>query len=279
MAIAALTGDNQHSRKEITMNNENEDLQRLVVDQFTRQADPFREFAEMPGQPRELVLAATEIQADDTVLDVACGPGVTTCDLAEVAGHATGIDVTPAMINQAKELQQKKGLTNVAWHVGAVPPLPFGDESFSLVFTRYSFHHFSDPLAVLKEMVRVCKTGGRVVVVDVFMTTTEQARAYNHMEKLRDPSHVRAFLLEELEELFAQAGLETPKTTFYKQPMSLEPLLNASFPNPGDGDHVRQIIADDVDKNKLGLGAHELNGDIHFSYPITVLFARKTTSC
>lgn len=192
------------------------DDNRVVVDQFTQQATAFREFAEMPGQPREMVLAATNITPDDAVLDVACGPGVTTCDLAEVALHATGIDLTPAMIEQAKKLQQEKGLSNVAWHIDAVPPLPFDDETFSLVFTRYSFHHFADPLVVLKEMVRVCKSSGRIVVVDVFMTTKEPAEAYNRMEKLRDPSHVRALLLDELTGLFGHAGLGTPKVLFYR---------------------------------------------------------------
>ena len=96
-----------------------DDDKRLVVDQFTQQATPFREFAETAGHPREVVLAATEIKPDDTVLDVACGPGVTTCDLAEVSRHATGIDITPAMIEQAKQLQQEKGLTNMTWRVDA----------------------------------------------------------------------------------------------------------------------------------------------------------------
>ncbi len=137
------------------MNNGGKEHERVVVNQFTRQADSFREFAEMPGQPRDMVLAATEIDPEDTVLDVACGPGVTTCDLAEVAGHATGIDVTPAINEQAKALQHRKSLTNVMWHVGAVPPLAFDEETFSLVFTRYSFQHFTDPLAVLNDMVRV----------------------------------------------------------------------------------------------------------------------------
>ena len=132
------------------MNAQRIDYERIVVDQFTRQAEQFREFAEMPGQPRDMVLAATEVDAGDTVLDVACGPGVTTCDLAEVTGRAVGIDVTPAMIEQAKELQRKKNLNNVTWHVGSVPPLPFDDQAFSVVFTRYSFHHFPDPFAVLK---------------------------------------------------------------------------------------------------------------------------------
>jgi len=252
-----------------------EDDKRVVVDQFTRQATAFREFAEMPGQPREMVLAATDIRPDDTVLDVACGPGVTTCDLAEVARHATGIDITRTMIEQAKRLQQEKGLTNVTWCIHSVPPLPFEVESFSLVFTRYSFHHFADPLGVLSEMVRVCKPGGRIVVVDVFMTAKEQAAAYNRMEKLRDPSHVRALLLDELTALFTHIGLGQPKPLFYKQPMALEPLLKGSFPNRGDEERVRQIIVEDVDKNRLGLDAQWKDGDVHFAYPIAVLVCSK----
>jgi ubiquinone/menaquinone biosynthesis C-methylase UbiE len=251
------------------------DFKRLVVDQFTQQATPFRQFAEMPGRPREMVLAATKIGPEDTVLDVACGPGVMTCDLAEVARHATGIDITPAMIEQAKKVQKDKGLTNVTWCIGAVPPLPFDDDAFSLVVTRYSFHHFVDPLVVLNEMVRVCKPSGRIVVVDVFMTTPEQADAYNHLEMLRDPSHLRALLLDELIELFVQAGLRRPKVDFYKQPMALEPLLKGSFPKPGDEQRVRQIIVDDVEKNELGLDAEWRNGEVHFAYPIAVLACSK----
>jgi ubiquinone/menaquinone biosynthesis C-methylase UbiE len=246
-----------------------------VVDQFTRQAKSFREFAEMPGKPRDLVLAVSDIKADDLVLDVACGPGVTTCDFAELAHHATGIDLTPAMIEQAKQLQQSKGLTNLTWHVAAVPPLPFADGSFSLVFTRYSFHHFPDPLSVLKEMVRVCKPGGRVVVVDVFMQTSRQAEAFNHMEKLRDPSHVRALLLDELLGLFVHAGLEEPKPLFYKQPMSLGPLLQGSFPNPGDEEHIRRIFVEDVGKDELGLGVERKDDDFSFAYPIAVLHSQQ----
>ena len=74
----------------------------------------------------------------DTVLDVACGPGLMACAFARVALHVTGIDLTPAMIEQAKVMQQSDGLSNLTWHVGDAQPLPFADASFSLVFTRYS---------------------------------------------------------------------------------------------------------------------------------------------
>jgi ubiquinone/menaquinone biosynthesis C-methylase UbiE len=104
----------------------------------------------------DLIRAAAEVRAEDTVLDVACGPGLMACAFAAVAGHVTGIDLTPAMIKRAKILQESKALPNLSWRIGDVLPLPFADAAFSLVFTRYSFHHLPDPKAVLAEMVRVC---------------------------------------------------------------------------------------------------------------------------
>jgi SAM-dependent methyltransferase len=151
---------------------------------------------------------------------------------------------------------------------------PFADGGFSLVFTRYSFHHFLDPKAVLAEMVRVCPPGGRVIVVDVFTSTPEQAEAFNRMEKLRDPSHVRALGLHELTELFHDAGLATVRTEFYKHSFELEQVLQGSFPNPGDADRVRQLFQDDLDANRLGLGTYRKNGQTHFTYPIVILVGR-----
>jgi ubiquinone/menaquinone biosynthesis C-methylase UbiE len=133
--------------------------QRLIVGQFTQQAVPF---SQMPDHSPELILTAAKVGPTDTVLDVACGPGVLACAFAQVAHHVAGIDLTPAMIDRAKALQQAHGLANLTWRIGHVLPLPFTDASFSLVFTRYSFHHFLDPEAVLAEMVRVCSPGGRV---------------------------------------------------------------------------------------------------------------------
>ena len=242
------------------MSHANDDHRRLILDQFTWQAVPF---SEMRDHSPELILAAAEVRADDTVLDVACGPGLMACAFAAVARHVTGIDLTPTMIERAKILQESKALPNLSWRIGDVLPLPFADAAFSLAFTRYSFHHFLDPKAVLAEMVRVCAPGGRVVVVDVFTSTPEQAEAFNRMEKLRDPSHVRALALHELTELFQEVRLCVVGTEFYKHGFELEQVLQGSFPNPGDADRVRQLFLDDVDTNRLGLGTCRKDGQIH----------------
>jgi ubiquinone/menaquinone biosynthesis C-methylase UbiE len=144
-----------------------------------------------------------------------------------------------------------------------------------LVFTRYSFHHFLDPKAILAEMVRVCSPAGRVVVADVFTTGPEQAEAFNRMERLRDPSHVRALSLEELNSLFHEAALQTVSRQYYKHEFSLEAVLQRSFPKPGDTDKIRQLFVDDLGVNRLGLGIHRSDGNIHFSYPIVILVGHK----
>ena len=178
------------------------------------------------------------------------------------------------MIEQAQAKQRSSGLKNLSWVVGDAAPLVFPDAAFSAVVTRFSFHHFLDPKRVLAEMVRVCEPGGRVVVIDVFTSSAEQAEAYNRVEKLRDPSHVRALSLEELTGLFQDAGLLGQKTAFFRLEVALEALLAASFPNPGDGDRIRQTFAADVGVDRLGVGAHRRGGDIYFAFPIVVIAGR-----
>jgi SAM-dependent methyltransferase len=258
------------------MSDRAEVQRQLIRDQFTRQAIPF---AEMPAHSNEganqLLLEEAQIDGKDTVLDVACGPGLVACKLAEVARSVVGIDLTPAMIEQARIRQQARSLTNLTWIVGDAVPLPFPDETFSVVVTRYSFHHFLQPQAVLAEMVRVCAPEGRVAIIDVFTRTSEQAEAYNRVEKLRDPSHVRALSLGELTGLCHGAGLQDLKIAFFKLEMELETLLSASFPNFGDADRIRQIFADDVGVDHLGLGTHRKDGSIHFAFPIVLLVGPK----
>jgi SAM-dependent methyltransferase len=219
-------------------------------------------------------LALTGVTFRDTVLDVACGPGLVACAFAAVARQVTGIDLTPAMIEQAKNLQAQKGLTNMNWQVGDVLPLPYADGSFSLVITRYSFHHFLDPQAVLREMVRVCAPPGTIMVVDVVLPA-EKVAAYNRMEKLRDNSHTSALTLTRFLDMAAACGLVDVTTHFYRLEMELEAQLKASFPGPGDDDKIREIFREDIGKDRLGVGAHLQGEEIHFAYPNLVLVGKK----
>jgi ubiquinone/menaquinone biosynthesis C-methylase UbiE len=248
-----------------------------ILDQFTRQAAPFAGAATIRNEESlNRIVQWAGAGPEDMVLDVACGPGLLVCAFARVAKHATGVDMTPAMLEQARKLQQEKKLTNVNWQPGDVYALPFPQPQFSIVSSRFAFHHFQEPLAAIKEMKRVCKPGGRVVVADM-APLPEKASALNAAELLRDPSHVRALTVDELRDLFEQAGLANPQVTNYRVEGEMEELLARSFPNEGDADRLRKAFADSLTDNALDLNTRQENGKIYYSFPVAVLVAKKTS--
>src|SRR5215469_15762787 len=89
--------------------------QNLILDQFTRQAAPFSAAAMITDEAvLRLIVEAASPRPDDTVLDVACGPGLVVCAFAPHVRQATGIDLTPAMLEEARKAAAQRRLRNVA---------------------------------------------------------------------------------------------------------------------------------------------------------------------
>jgi ubiquinone/menaquinone biosynthesis C-methylase UbiE len=152
--------------------------------------------------------------------------------------------------------------------------MPYKDGEFSIVSCRFLVHHLQNPLVVLREMARVCKPGGRIVVADM-APAPDKADALNEEERLRDPSHVRAMPEEELCELFAHAGLPEPTSSHYRVECDLDDLLSRSFPNPGDDKRIRKMFSDSISGNTLDLNTRLENGKIYYSFPVAVLVSKK----
>ena len=242
-----------------------------ILDQFTRQAEPFaRAQAIRNQQALDRIVALAGAGPEDTSLDVACGPGLLACAFARVVRHAVGLDLTPAMLEQARKTQAEQGVKNVTWQPGDIMTLPYPDAHFSIVSSRFAFHHLLDPLGALQEMKRVSKPGGRVVVADMALAP-EKAGALNAEERLRDPSHVRAMPVDELRGLFIQAGLPEPRVETARLEGELEDLLSRSFPKPGDADRIRKIFADSVADDALDLNTRRKDKKIYFGFPVAVL--------
>ncbi len=246
-----------------------------ILDQFTRQATPFSTSAAIKDEAvLRLVVEFAGAGPQDTVLDVACGGGLVVCAFARAVRHATGIDLTPAMLDRARALAAEQGLTNVSWKQGDVLPLPYADGSFSIVTSRFAFHHLLEPGAVLREMARVCASGGTVMVVDS-APAADKAAAFNRLEKLRDPSHVRAMPLAELQGLFHAAGLPEPRLTGYRLESDLESLLARSFPRSEDVPEIRRIFAEAVEDDRPDIHARRDGDAIRYGYPVAVLAATR----
>jgi SAM-dependent methyltransferase len=248
-----------------------------ILDQFTRQAEPFVQRHGYRNDPLlDLMARCAEVKPDDAVLDVACGPGIISCYFARRARHVAGVDVVPAMLERARRYQTEQQIENVTWRLGSSTELPFPDNTFACAVTRFSFHHFLEPLAALREMKRVTKPGGTVLVCDVAPRPETQA-AFNHWEILRDPSHTRALTQAEFEALGKDAGLELRQLENSTLDRDLEDLLAGSFPKPGDADRIRALFEADIraGTDTLGVAARREGGAIQITYPVIVFAWRK----
>ena len=248
-----------------------------ILDQFTRQADPFARRHGYNNDPiLDMMADCAGVMPKDTVLDVACGPGIISCFIARRARQVTGLDFVPAMLDRARRYQAEQGITNVNWQLGASTGLPFTDEAFDRVVTRFSFHHYLDPLTALREMKRVCKQEGTIVVCDV-APLPEVQTAFNDWEILRDSSHTRALTQAEFEELGKNVGLTLNRLEKCRLDRDLEDLLAGSFPQPGDAGRIGALFEAEVaaGTDTLGVAARRESGAIRITYPVLVLAWRK----
>lgn len=250
---------------------------RAIVDQFTRQAAGFAAKPELHADDViRLVVDAATLNHDGPAIDLACGPGSVACALAERATRAVGLDSTPAMLAQARQLAESRNLSNVEWIDGSIYAAPFDDAAFAAVTCRFAFHHLKDPPKAFAEMARLTAVGGRIVLCDGFASDDPaKALAFNAMERFRDPSTVEFRTLAYPRRLFVEAGLGEPEARMFEVPYLAADLVNASFPEGNDGAGLLALIESSVEGDALGMGARRSDQGVIVSYQSVVLRAVK----
>lgn len=111
-----------------------------------------------------LTLAHAQLESSDTVLDIGCGPGAAVRLAATSAASAVGVDASAPMIEIAKK--RSTGLTNVSFETAPAELLPFEDQTYSVVWTIQSWHHWNEPKRAFSEVARVLRPGGRFMIVE-----------------------------------------------------------------------------------------------------------------
>lgn len=102
------------------------------------------------------------------LLDVGCGPGTITADLARrlEPGRVTALETREAALDLARAEAATHGVSNIDFTVGDVHALDFDDDTFDIVHAHQVLQHVADPVRALREMHRVCKPGGVVAARD-----------------------------------------------------------------------------------------------------------------
>jgi SAM-dependent methyltransferase len=173
------------------------------------------------GEDLDLVVEWCEPGEGVHVLDVATGGGHVARRLRERGANVVTVDPAPGM--QADV-------------IAPAEHLPFADGSFDAVACRVAAHHFSDVLASVKEMARVAKH--RVVICD----NTFVSEASEEADRLRDPSHVRNYGVDEWKSFFELAGLAVADERFMQRPLEVEPWLARTETPAADAARVKELL-------------------------------------
>lgn len=155
-------------------------------------------------------------QPDWLVLDIATGGGHTARRFAPHVAHVIAADLTPRMLEAARSFINRSDVTYVATDAEA---LAFSDNTFDLVTCRIAPHHFPDVFRFVQECARVLKPGGKFTLEDHVTPEDDRAARYiDAFERLRDPSHHRAYAEYEWRGMFLDAGLKVEEVEIMSRP-------------------------------------------------------------
>lgn len=180
----------------------------VVGAQFGARAAIYRHSAvHAQGADLEALVALARERPGGRVLDLGCGGGHVTLNVAPHAAEIVAYDLAPEMLAVTQQAASERGFGHVSTRQGMVEALPFADASFDIVLSRYSAHHWRDLGAALAEARRVLKPGGIAGFVDPVAPPVAWIDTYlQAIELLRDRSHVRNYAAEEWLAALTRAG-------------------------------------------------------------------------
>ncbi|HXQ25596.1 MAG TPA: methyltransferase domain-containing protein [Candidatus Acidoferrales bacterium] len=220
-------------------------------------------------------------KSTDIALDIATGAGHTALALAPHVAKVIAYDMTEEMLAETRRNAAARGLANVSTQQGIAESLPFPDATFDIVSVRQAPHHFTDVRAAVREMARVAKPGARVIVIDSTAPEDESLeRQWNHIEKLRDPSHVRNYRPSEWREIVAAAGLkivfeELGSATEKGRPMDFSAWIRRINTPPAEAAEVTRLFRTASPALAEALRIETIDGALYFCVPQITIVALK----
>ena len=247
------------------------------IDYFGRRAGRYRESHGNIEALDELVRMAAP-RGDEFVLDVGAGPGHLACAFARHVRQVVASDVTMLMLRELPIVMRGRDVSGV-WPVAAdAQALPFSDELFDMVTSRLAAAHFPDHPGAVREMARVCKTGGIVLVADSMGPEDPEAQAYvDELEWLRDSSHGSNHSFTEWNDAYRAAGLEVEKVYVTSGRMrSLENWMDRADTPPENRERIHHLIenAPESLKRHIDIG-RDGDGNLFFSTAQIRILGRK----
>ena len=246
-----------------------------IREEFKRQAASWAKDEISPHL--QWVVDRLDLQPHFEVLDVAAGTGLLSRAISPRVKQVVAVDITPEMLAQGLSEARRQSITNISYEQGAAEDLPYPTGSFDMVVTRFSVHHFQSPEVVVREMCRVCRSGGTLVVIDIVSSGDEELAArYNEVERLRDSSHTQALSPGSLKTLVENAGLEVINYYSREVENSLDEWLDFTQTESGKRQQILDLMNGELSGGeKSGMRPFLNQGKLMFMHTWGIVVGKK----
>ena len=170
------------------------------------------DYAEIHADAAQLerLLTYLEARPHQSLLDLGTGAGYVALALAQCCptSNVIGLDIARRSIERNNTIAFEKDLTNIHFQVFTGIELPFENDFFDGVISRFAFHHFPRPDVTLAELRRVIRTPGRLVIADAVRSDVDDTDFINDFQHLKQDGHVEMLRVQDLIALFERHGFE-----------------------------------------------------------------------
>lgn len=227
----------------------------------------------------DYIVNAASPAGTDTVLEVAAGTCACGRAFAPLVQTVVCLDLAAPMLQVGKQDAQENHLDNMVFVKGYAEELPFLDNSFDIVLSRLAFHHFTDTDRVFREMVRVLKPGGKLILIDMEAADESLRKTEDEIEVLRDPSHVKNLSWEEMLKLYSDNSLVVEKSEITEMPVHLSDWLEPTKTAEAIRNKIIEKMENDISgKEKTGFNPYETENGICFNQRWVLTLGKKFLS-
>lgn len=246
-----------------------------VKQSFKKQAEKFATYHMSKAEYTDYLIERIGAKGEEHALEVAAGTCICGRAVAPFVKEITCLDLTEEMLAQGKKLAEESRIENIYFQTGNAEDLPYEAETFDLVITRLSFHHFTDPEKPFQEMQRVLKKGGKMVVWDMEATEESLREIDDKIEKMRDPSHTRILSREEFEKMFEKDFmLQCEESTLV--PVNLRSWMELTDTSEDVQKEIVDLMKNDLaGGNKTGFSPYVKDSQIMFDHRWLLLIGIK----
>jgi len=256
---------------------ESPEASELIRSQFNRQAENFSNWSVTQNRGYlQAYFTFCEMTPEDGLLDVACGSGEFALFAAPQLGRAVGVDISDRMIALAQERAHQAGITNVTFLCHDGSNIPLEDNSFSMVVCKSAFHHIRDYEKIIREMIRCCRSGGRVSIQDIVAYEDDRVNDFfERLERQIDISHHVTLAKDFVRALYERHNLTITSTLEVNVELNFREYLGHAVQSSECHSEIEKLL-------KIGLSDREISkyfsakgGELSFKRNVFLILGRK----